>query len=259
MHLNEYIAQCLEFDLYPTAPRLTIPRGDLLTRMRNLRGISELEGLEHGFNLYWEDRYASIVCGPQIAGLPNGTAVSLNAGVESRTPTYIGDCHTHPYRLKMGPNVHVGPSNGDWTQWRVYPPSAFNVGVHLVVSGATVFLVMQRPASQVRGQEYHFGEAGENADLLQAYFGHQELQDLIDDARETAEVDRRRGFMMERDAWTMAGKPWSGVPQTFVARVREMNIHVSNTYHFEFYIGSMDDGTQAAPCTLLLQSHPVYP
>ena len=142
MSLTEYVKACVAKVDTKTPKSVTIDKY-LILPLRNLRGLSESKVLEHGHNLFW--RKDQLVPGDRIIG--QSTMVDLKSPEVVKDDEHIGDIHSHPYKIKMGTGARIGPSADDLDSWYKFKPARFPLGVHLVMSSASVFLIVTRPAS----------------------------------------------------------------------------------------------------------------
>lgn len=240
MDIDEFVRNCLQ-GANPSPGRLTIPKGQLLTQFRNLRGWSESQGREAGFHLYWFD--GRLTAGQQKYEGVGPSAVNLNTTQARMDPGYIGDCHTHPYRIKMGPEARIGPSDGDHDNVWTRPPANHPVALYFVISSRTVFLVVRR---DFRGNDLVWtGEPDTLALTRHAY--DPAFAEALGRARTMQETNLVEGLKAERHVWD------TRAPEA-AAEFREANlrhnIELANRNGYDFYAGEMDEAGKAAICQL---------
>jgi hypothetical protein len=100
MELERYVEGCIAAAEFKTERTLVLGP-PLLVTFRNLRGSSELDVKERGVYLYWDSNARQLQVSKTIGG--TATRLDLDTKTVCNDSRYIGDCHTHPYKRKMGP------------------------------------------------------------------------------------------------------------------------------------------------------------
>jgi hypothetical protein len=257
MDLNEYVQSCIARAEFKTE-RILVLGPPLLTTFRNLRGASELDVKERGVYLYWDATSNQLQASKTIGG--TATRLDLDTKTVCKDLRYIGDCHTHPYKRKMGPEARIGPSTGDYEEWWRFPPTNFQkFGIHFVVSSATVFLLITRAKTD------HVYVADVGKKLEAAYRSVTYDGDALAPVNGRAQNDEKFALLMGENDYNAqqraiaADKDLRGVPAAFAAANLKMNIELANRLTFEYYVGEMDEGASAVhACQLGLQSNLVY-
>jgi hypothetical protein len=257
MELERYVEGCIAAAEFKTERTLVLGP-PLLVTFRNLRGSSELDVKERGVYLYWDSNARQLQVSKTIGG--TATRLDLDTKTVCNDSRYIGDCHTHPYKRKMGPEARIGPSSGDHEEWWNYPPTKFqNFGIHFVISSATAFLLVTRAKTRyikVADTSKRLGESYRNV----TYDG-----EALTPINEKAQSDEKFAILMGGNDYNAQQKAISedknlkGAPAAFAAANLKMNVELANRLDFEYYVGEMDEGASALrACELALKSNPVY-
>lgn len=259
MELNEYVGYCVATDDFPTRQFLTLS-APLVSAFRRLRGSSELDVRERGVHLLWNAHTGEVQPGT-ITMVGQGTAVDLKIQAIRTDFHYIGDCHTHPYRRKMGPEARIGPSTGDYMEWWLYPPAHFKIALHFVVSSATIFLVLTRAATErigisTKGQTVDavFGEVTSDTAALSAI----QTKSMDDDEfnKEYLRATEKNDYKTQLE---LIERHFPGIAARFAEASLAMNVEMANKLRFEYYVGEMDEASAALQtCKLILKSDLVY-
>jgi hypothetical protein len=112
------------------------------------RYISETEGIEHGFNLYY--KAGEIYPGNMIKGQKTLIAMDENTGrtKELRGAAWVGSCHAHPYLWKLSKRAAIGPSSGDVEDFsRNYSKLNLRRGVHFVIANWRLYMLVYKSNS----------------------------------------------------------------------------------------------------------------
>jgi hypothetical protein len=245
MELSAYIRNCIRLRAFPTHYSLTFSHGDLLTAFRGLRDVSEAEGLEYGFKMNL-DAHDRLVPGTRIRG--SEQTVELRTREWRTEPTYIGDCHTHPYRLKMGADAEIGPSSGDYMEWWTYPPENSRVAVHFVISVDRVFLIVSRIKTITR---LTYTRKDESATLRRYTAANEKLaMAAFDDYPRLTYTEKLRA---RKGAWDSHAPK---AAKEFAQENLAYNLDMARILRFEFYAGRLGSGREA--CNLQLLSSRLY-
>jgi hypothetical protein len=218
--LSAYIHDCVA-DAETETPLKVVLDEALLPDLRNLRGQSESKVLEHGHNLFWKE--GKLVLGPRMVG--EATRISLDTEKALKAGGYIGDLHSHPYKQKMGKSARIGPSTGDLDEWYKWKPKDFTIGVHLVMSSASVFLVVTRNVSKL-----DYSSAKSDTVRLNEYaLTIPELAEALGNAQK---MDAKKRWAFEKACWeSMAPE----AAKQFAEDNYAMNIAVAKKSKHEYY------------------------
>lgn len=250
MNFNKYIQSCLERADQPTENSLLIGGdSDLANCFRYLIKPSEETGVERGLNLEWKANKQEVEPGLVIPGT-SGTAVDLKTREVNDQPSYIGDCHTHPYRLKMGDKAQIGPSSSDYQEWWVNPPQHFPIAIHFVISGSTIFLLFVREKTQ---KKLAFIDFSDTERLNKHVQDDENFNAAFIKAIEAGNNDK--GFALQRQAWAQFAPD---AATEFTQDNLKMNVLMAEYLGFEYYMGDLDKGGVPSSCRLNLVSKPVY-
>jgi hypothetical protein len=222
MSLTEYAKACIAKADTKTPKSVTIDKA-LILPLRNLRGLSESKVLEHGHNLFWKKDQLEL--SDRLVG--QSTMIDLKSSEAVKDDAYIGDIHSHPYKIKMGSGARIGPSADDLDSWYKFKPAKLPLGVHLVMSSASVFLVVTR---QGTAKKIDFSSAEPDTERLNTYaYTIPELAKGLEKARDKKGKER---WLFEKQVWeTMAPE----AAAQFAEDNRKMNIAVANKSKHEFY------------------------
>jgi hypothetical protein len=252
-----YLYNCIKNDGYATQRKLFVS-GSLLTQFRELHNRSESEGIEYGVNLYRKlTTSSSLTLNTKdqiLIGGNNGTTVDLKTKDVHNEHDYIGDCHTHPYLLKMGKNIQIGPSIGDYKEWWLHRPNAFNVAVHFVLSNGCIFLLFTRKATIPTFDENNLPLV-DNRRFNDFFITNDELNKAFLTAGDLKMSNYVKGLTAERDAFAQY-EPTA--PKILMQDNREMNKQLATDLKFEYYSGNLDNDSKSTSCTLELATPMVY-
>jgi hypothetical protein len=257
MDLDRYVESCIAASEFKTERALVLGP-PLLTTFRNLRGASELDVKERGVYLYWDTTIKQLQSSKTIGG--TATRLDLDTKTVCNDSRYVGDCHTHPYKRKMGPEARIGPSAGDHEEWWNFPPASFkNFGIHFVISSAAVFLIVTRARTS------YIKVADTSKKLNETYRTVTYDGTALAPINEKAQTDDKFAILMGGQDYNAQQKAISsdkdlkGAPAAFAAANLKMNLELANKLGFEYYVGEMDEGASAVrACELGLKSNPVY-
>jgi hypothetical protein len=149
MNLNAYLRALIANSNSLYTPGELKVSSQLCQVFTNLLTTSDQQVREYGRSLYWQGAAGAeklVVSAANFIGGANGSAVDLQTQNERQRADYIGGFHTHPYALKYGQGIGVGPSNADWLEWWLRPPTGRTVAAHFVASGGELFLIIFRGA-----------------------------------------------------------------------------------------------------------------
>ena len=146
--LDDYVSDLIDVNSTPTPGRILVLSRALIDLLYALTAQSENRIIEYGANLFWRNDAFRIIPGAIITG-QSKTAVDMDTENMCRNYEYVGDCHTHPYLKKMGPEAMVGPSSGDYMEWWLNHPANFPFSLHFVLSGDAVFLLLTRDVTRL--------------------------------------------------------------------------------------------------------------
>ncbi len=259
MTLDEYVKNCIAAYDCPTAWSVTLS-GALVSKFRNLRGKSETRVAEHGVHIFWNSVSNTLYAGDEEMG-GGKTAVDLKTSTIHKNAAYIGDCHTHPYKQKMGTDARIGPSTGDYMEWWYYPPTNFHIALHFVVSSATIFLLMMRAKTarvgiMMKGQDVNAAFDGVTADTSSLRVVQEKSMNDDGFNREYVRAFERDDYSVQRELYD---RHFPTLARDFSEANLRMNLDLARKLHFEYFVGEMDSGTSALPtCNLQLKSEMVY-
>lgn len=245
MEISAYLRNCHTVRAFPTHYKLSLLPGDLLTMFRHLRNVSENEGIEHGFKLSLDSRYR-LLPGTWIRG-SEGT-VGLKTSEWRNEATYIGDCHSHPYRLKLGVDAEIGPSSGDYREWWTHPPLHFRMAAHFVVSVDRLFLVLSRIPTLSRVPE---PKVLEGYALIKYTRAIEKLGVLI--AGDYPGFSRTDKLQAQKSAWD---KYAPNAAKEFAKENLDYNLDLARALRFEYFAGRLGSGSGG--CDLKLLSSRLY-
>jgi hypothetical protein len=254
MDFDDYVKHCIAEDGTPTPYNLVIGRNrDLLQSFRCLRNDSEREGRERGFHLHWNKTFGMAAAGSTIVG--NAQNVSLGTKLAHNHPSYIGDCHTHPYHLKMGPLAQIGPSVNDYEDVWPYPPHSFPIAVYFVLSGSTVFLIFRRKMSLSTFSVPKDGitEGAWQCILLDSKPKLAEALGQAGELKYSSADNWFAGLKAEKTAWQNYAP---SAAREFSEDNLQMNLEMARHLHFEYYSGNLDSNEKF--CQLDLKSNLLY-
>jgi hypothetical protein len=246
MELSAYLGNCFDNAKYPTYYTLSLSFGPVLRALRSLRHVSETAGKEYGFKLTASPT-GRLTAGTPIEGSEQNVELKTKEWHLDRT--YIGDCHTHPYQLKMGPAAEIGPSSGDYKEWWTYPPTGFRLAVHFVISVDRVFLVVSR-IKTVSGLRF---TTKPESETLKTY-ARENLKiaaEAFDDYHRLKTYPEK--LRARKQAWDRYAPK---AAQEFAAENLAFNLDMARLLRFEFYAGRLGYGT--AGCNLQLLSSRLY-
>lgn len=251
MNFNKYVQSCLERADQPTESSLLLGSdSDLTNAFRYLIKASEDTGVERGLNLEWNAHKQEVEPGLVIPGT-SGTAVDLKTREIKSKPSYIGDCHTHPYRLKMGTDAQIGPSSSDYMEWWVNPPQHFPLAIHFVVSGSTVFLLFMREKTN---KKLSFIDFSDTERMNRHVQDNDKFNEVYIKAIEAG--NNPNGFELQQKAWAKFAPQ---AAREFTDDNLKMNRLMAKHLGFEYYVGDLDKAGVPSACRLNLVSEPVYP
>ncbi|RZF30132.1 hypothetical protein EVC45_08960 [Paraburkholderia sp. UYCP14C] len=227
--LDDYVSDIIALDTTPTPRKVLVLSRALVDGFTNLIGQSESRMVEYGMNLYW--RVNQLVPGPVFVGLQGGTAVDMHTAAECQNHEYVGDCHTHPYLKKMGAKAMLGPSSSDYMEWWLNNPKNFNFGLHFVVSGDSVFLILTRNTTRLGHASLQGAMRGtvEDTNVI-----NEPIRSDIDLAETFSKV---KNTTRELDFWK------SNFPdhaRQFTDANLAMNVALADSLAFEYYRGKLD-------------------
>ncbi|MDX2038288.1 MAG: hypothetical protein SFX72_16685 [Isosphaeraceae bacterium] len=254
MDLFHYIASLRIDKDFPTPRKLEITSDGLVKTLRSLITRSEAEGIELGLNLYWDPTSSSIATSDEFRGI-GPAAVDMHARDVHKDINYLGDCHTHPYDIKMGPAATIGPSNSDYMEWWIFPPvpakAALDettpefMAIHIVLSVSAVFLVLCRTQTATK---VAFGTFVDT-DRLQEPMRDIDIAEKFSKAKSgKTVVDQHRG---ERKFWD---ENFPTMARDFAQDNLTFNLGQARLLGFEYYIGKIE---AAEPWNLELRSQPI--
>ena len=222
--LDEYLSDILVTHNTPTPLKLRVSSRALIDIFNQMISQSEREVKEYGLNLFWQ--LDSVMPGDIIPGLGK-TAVDMKTSTFKDHHEYIGDCHTHPYLRKMGPGVDVGPSSSDYMEWWSNPPSNFNVALHFVLSGETVFLILTRDITSMGVTLLGNVQGGVTPDTP---IINEPMYDInVAEAYGKAQTEGK-----EVEFWK---KRYPTLPKEFADANIVMNCQLAQALNFEYYLG----------------------
>jgi FYVE zinc finger len=225
--LDDYVSDLIDVNSTPTPGRILVLSRALIDLFTALTAQSENRIIEHGANLFW--RNDRIIPGGIITG-QSKTAVDMDTKNMFRNHEYVGDCHTHPYLKKMGPEAMVGPSSGDYMEWWLNHPANFPFSLHFVLSGDAVFLLLTRDVTRLGDKPLGVAQRTVAPDTA---IINEPMHDL-----DTSEVySKAQAANKERDFWKIN---FPNIPREFAQANLDMNIGLATALSFEYYRGKFN-------------------
>ena len=262
MNLDEYVENCIKTETLPTATSVMVGK-TLMTQFAAMRDDSEREVKERGVYLYWNSLSNSVEWrGTVLVGAQS--VVQLDTKNVSLHPEYIGDCHTHPYQLKMGAEAAIGPSTNDYREWWYYPPSSQTVALHFVLGGSKIFLVVTRKSTlklklvdKAKSLETDIEAVPDDAAKLSEKVNFLVADDGPAQREYMMAFDSQKGKFEFQSKWYEKYLP--SIAQDFTKWNLETNLALAKKLKFEYFVGDMGTGTATVPnCQLNLKSYPVH-
>jgi FYVE zinc finger len=227
-NLDAYVSDIIDVNTTPTALKLLVSSRALVDRFATLIRKSEREVIEYGTNLFW--RNDKVLPGDLIQG-QSKTAVDMKTAQLCTHHEYLGDCHTHPYLKKMGPAATVGPSSGDYMEWWINYPKSYDLSLHFVLSGSTVFLLLTRDITKLGHPLLGNAQMGVQSDTSVI---NQPMYDLDT----SVAYDNAQKQNKELEFWKTN---FPAIPSQFADANIDMNKALATSLSFEYYSGDFSD------------------
>lgn len=235
MKLSAYVQACLDNPKTKIEKQLELDDSDgdsvlCPAAILATSKASEKAAVEYGMNLYWDSTKSQIKLGKLISQ-SKATMVNLGSKTEVVKKDYIGDLHTHPYKLKMGEKAEMGFSAEDIDGFFKFPPNHMSLAVHIVISYHAVFMIIRRDLNIKLDEKNPWsGLPYDGAMIRETRDNHPQLKALMEDAYEISET--AKSAQAQKAAWDKYAPKFA---QELSATNRAMNIAMAQKKRYDYY------------------------